>query len=98
MLKGSQRKHLRGLAHGFRPAVQVGKEGLTEAVVAAIDSALESSELIKVQIVAERDERRAIAAAIEERLGCECAGAVGRIVILYRQNPDPKARSVRLPA
>lgn len=97
MLKGSARKHLRGLAHGLRPAVQVGKEGLTEAVVKAIDAAIEASELVKVQIAAERDERLEIAATIEQRLGCECVGTIGRMAILYRQHADPEKRSVRLP-
>jgi RNA-binding protein len=97
MLNGSARKYLRGLAHGLRPAVQVGKEGLTEAVVAAIDAAIEASELVKVQITAEREERRAAAARIEERLSCECVGTVGRMAILFRQHPDPEKRSVRIP-
>ena len=75
MLKGSQRKYLRGVAHGLRPVVQIGKEGLTEAVIRAIDQAIESHELVKVQIFAEREDRTAFAAVIEERLGCECVGA-----------------------
>jgi RNA-binding protein len=94
MLKGSQRTRLRGLAHGYRPAVQVGKAGLTDSVVSAIDDALTASELIKVQIFTARDERQQIAAAIEERLACECAGAVGRMAIFYRQQPDPEKRKI----
>ena len=94
MLKGSQRTRLRGLAHGYRPAVQIGKAGLTDSVVAAIDDALTASELIKVQIFTARGERQQIAAAIEERLDCECAGAVGRMAIFYRQQPDPEKRRI----
>ena len=94
MLKGSQRTRLRGLAHGYRPAVQIGKAGLTDSVVAAIDDALTASELIKVQIFTARRERQQIAAAIEERLDCECAGAVGRMAIFYRQQPDPEKRRI----
>jgi len=94
MLKGSQRTRLRGLAHSYRPAVQVGKAGLTDSVVAAIDGALTASELIKVQIFTARDERQRITAAIEERLSCECAGAVGRMAIFYRQQPDPEKRNI----
>jgi len=96
MLKGSQRTRLRGLAHGYRPAVQIGKAGLTDSVVTAIDDALTASELIKVQIFTARDERQQIAAAIEERLDCECAGAVGRMAIFYRQQPDPEKRHIDL--
>ncbi len=94
MLKGSQRTHLRGLAHGYRPAVQIGKGGLTDSVVAAIDSALTTNELIKVQIFTAREERQQITAAVEERLSCECAGSVGRMAIFYRQQPDPEKRRI----
>ena len=39
-LKGSQRKYLRGLAHSSKPLVQIGREGLSENVLGAIDAAL----------------------------------------------------------
>lgn len=94
MLKGSQRTRLRGMAHGYRPAVQIGKGGLTDSVLAAIDDALTASELIKVQIFTARDERRQISEAIESRLDCECAGTIGRMAIFYRQQPDPEKRII----
>lgn len=96
-LKGSQRKHLRGVAHGYRPAVQIGREGLTEAVLHAIDGALETQELIKLKIAADRGEREQMVPIIEERLGCECVGTVGRMAILYRRQPDPEKRKITLP-
>ncbi len=95
-MKGSQRKHLRGLAHDLRPAVQVGKGGLTDAVMTAISAALDDHELIKVKITAERDERQQAATAIEQRLDCECVGQIGRMAILYRQHPDPEQRKIEL--
>ena len=96
-LKGSQRKFLRGLAHSYRPLVQVGKEGLRESVLRAIDTALEAHELIKLKIAAERDEREQFVPVIEARLNCECVGTVGRIAILYREHPDPEKRKIAVP-
>ena len=96
-LKGSQRKYLRGVAHGYRPVVQIGKEGLSESVVRAIDGALDAHELIKVKIAAERDEREQIVPVIQVRLNCECVGTVGRMAILYRENPDPEKRKIAVP-
>jgi RNA-binding protein len=93
-LKGSQRKYLRGLAHSYNPLVQIGKEGLSENVFAAIDAALEAHELIKVKIAAERAEREKSVPVIEEHLNCECVGTVGRMAILYRQHPDPEKRKI----
>jgi len=96
-LKGSQRKFLRGLAHSYKPLVQVGKEGLRESVLRAIDTALEAHELIKLKIAAERDEREQFVPVIEARLNCECVGTVGRIAILYREHPDPEKRKIAVP-
>lgn len=97
MLTGSQRKFLRGVAHGLHAKAQIGKEGLTDTVVASLDDLLTARELVKVQILAEREERAAIAAALEPRLGCECVGTIGRMAILYRQQPDPERRRIELP-
>lgn len=96
-LKGSQRKYLRGAAHSFKPLVQIGKEGLSEGVVAAIHDALEAHELIKVKIAAERDERERIVPVIEKRLDCECVGTVGRMAIIYREQPDAEKRTIKIP-
>jgi RNA-binding protein len=93
-LNGAQRKFLRGVAHGYKPLVQIGKEGLTDNVFGAIDDAIAAHELIKIKMAAERDEREELVPAIEERLGCECVGAIGRIAILYRENPDPEKRKI----
>ena len=96
-LKGSQRKHLRGIAHGYKPLVRIGKEGLSESVVRAVDDALEAHELIKLKIAAERDERERIVPVIEARLSCECVGTVGRMAILFREQPDPEKRKIAVP-
>ena len=97
-LTGKARKHLRGLAHHYRAAVLVGKEVLTEGVLKTIDEALLGSELIKVQIAADRDERRRMASLIEDATGAECVGQIGRIAILYRRHPDPEKRRIVPPS
>lgn len=97
-LKGSQRKYLRGVAHSYKPMVQIGKEGLSDTVIDAINTALEAHELIKVKIAAERDQREQYVPVIEERVNCECVGTVGRMAILYREHPDPEKRKVAVPA
>ena len=56
-LSGSERKYLRGVAHSYKPMVQIGKEGLSDNVIDAIDTAIGANELIKVKMAAERDER-----------------------------------------
>jgi RNA-binding protein len=82
----------------MRPVVQIGKEGVTEQVLVAIGVALDARELIKVQFLASREQKRELAASIEQRVAAECVGIIGHIAIFYRQQPDPDRRSIHLPA
>jgi RNA-binding protein len=85
-LTGKQRQHLRALAHHLEPVVQVGHEGLTDAVVQQIREALEAHELIKVRVGQEsplgRDE---LAQELEGRGVGQIAQAIGRIVVVWRR-------------
>ena len=54
-LAGSDRRHLRRLAHELEPVVHVGAAGVTESVIAALDRALRDHELVKLRIARERD-------------------------------------------
>ena len=92
MLRGKEKRHLRGLAHHLEPLVQVGKEGVSDAVVDAVRAALDQHELIKIRVLEsapiDRDEA---AEAIAGRCGADVAGTVGRVAILYKRHPkEPK--------
>lgn len=93
-LDGAQRKTLRRLAHPLRPVVQVGAGGLSEAVLLAIERALDDHELIKLKLSGDRDERQTLATQAASRTGSALAGTVGRVAILYRPAADPERRRV----
>ena len=42
-MSGREARALRGQGHHLRPAVFIGKEGLTEAVIKSLESALSSN-------------------------------------------------------
>ena len=86
-LAGYQRKHLRGLAHRLKPLVQVGEAGLSSAVVAATDQALEDHELVKVRLNQPEDKRE-LAQQLAKRSRSVLCGLVGHTVILYRRHPE----------
>ncbi len=98
-LKGFQRKHLRGLAHGLKPVVQIGRDGLTDNVLRAIDEGLFSHELIKTRFneLKEKDLKEATAGDIAARTGSEPVGMIGHTVILYRPQADPEKRRIVIP-
>jgi RNA-binding protein len=91
MLTGKQRRFLRGLGHHLEPVVQVGKDGLSEGLVGALDSALGTHELIKIKLgEAAGSDRGAVGAALAEACGADLVQILGRTVLLYRaRDEDP---------
>ena len=93
-LTGPQRRHLRSLGHHLDPVVQIGKLGLTDSVIVAIDEALERHELVKVRVGTEcPEDRHAIAEQLAPAVKGEVAQVLGRTVLLYRaRKKDPQIK------
>jgi RNA-binding protein len=87
VLTGAQRQRLRGLAHALEAVVQVGKAGVTDAVLRSVDAALTTHELIKVRLH-EPEDKRAAASELAERTSSALAGLIGHTVILFRPHPE----------
>lgn len=88
-LTTKQQQDLKAKAHHLKPVVMIGDKGLTENVLAEIDIALTSHELIKVKINgADRDDRSAMANEIAEKSEACLVQVIGRTLILYRKNLD----------
>lgn len=88
----AERKARRARAHALHPILQLGEKGLTDAVLAEIERALAHHELIKVRAAPlNRDEREVALAAICERTGALAVQHIGKMLIVYRQKPQPEA-------
>lgn len=85
-----EKKKLKAQAHPLNPVVMIGQAGLTDAVIKETNVALDTHELIKIRIRAERDERREISEQICTTTGAELIQSIGQIVVLYRKNLDSK--------
>ncbi len=84
-----QRRALRAKAHHLRPVVAVGTHGLTPAVLREIDVALKAHELIKIRVFSDvRSERDALLATICGELECAPVQHLGKLLIVWRHNPD----------
>jgi len=88
MLTGKQRRYLRSLGHELRPVVQVGKGGLDEGLIKAVDQALTDHELIKLKIGESDVDRHDAATEIATRTKSEVAQVLGYTVLLFRAHPD----------
>lgn len=90
-----QKRYLKGLAHSIKPVVMIGNSGLTDAVLAEIDNALEHHELIKVRVSGqERADRKAMLDHIAHKTGADLVQVIGHIGGFYRPAKEP---SIQLP-
>jgi len=88
-LSERQRRHLRGLAHALKPVVRLGNAGLTPAVRAETDRALEDHELIKVKAAGgDRAARDALFAALARDTGSALVHRIGNVAVLYRPHVE----------
>jgi len=88
-LTGKQKRFLRAEAHALEPVVMVGKEGLTETLLGAVQAALLTHELIKVRVHESSPvERAELALQLPSLTKSELAGQVGRVLILYKRHPQ----------
>jgi RNA-binding protein len=88
-LTGKQKRFLRAEAHALEPVVMVGKEGLTETLLGAVQAALLAHELIKVRVHESSPvERNDVAEQLPTLTKSELAGQVGRVLILYKRHPQ----------
>jgi len=89
VLTGKQRRHLRGLGHELKPIVLVGKDGIDDGLVAAVDQALADHELVKLKVgEAAKLDRHEAADALAKRTHSEVAQVLGNTVLLYRADPE----------
>lgn len=95
-LNAKQRSYLRGLAHHLNPLVQMGKAGLTPAILKEIDRNLSDHELIKVRIACDdRQELASLTQLIASEHNAAIVQVIGHIAIFYRPAEEPK---ISLPA
>ena len=91
-LTNNQKKYLRSLAHDLKPFVMIGQNGLSESVLAEIDSTMLKHELIKIKLrVDNRKEKQQILEKILEFSHAELVQVIGGVLVIYRpfeDNPD----------
>jgi len=88
-LTNAQKRYLRGLAHDLKPVVLVGAKGVTPALVAELDGALEQHELLKIKVAAEdREIRDQWIGELAEQSGAALVGRIGHVAVLYRRRKD----------
>ena len=87
-LTSAEKKQLRGMAQRLKPLVHIGKHGLSETVLAEIETALTKNGLIKIRFEADRDIIKALCSEIPEKTNSEFVGSVGKTAVFFRDMPE----------
>ncbi len=89
-MTSARKKQLKAQAHSLKPIILIGQSGLTESVLTEIDKTLDTHELIKIKIRAEREDRKQISQQIIDVSQAELIQSIGQIIAVYRKNHDKK--------
>jgi|TARA_Y100000389_G_scaffold182739_1_gene199602 RNA-binding protein len=91
-LTNNQKKYLRSLAHDLKPFVMIGQHGLSESVIAEIESTMLKHELIKIKLrVSDREEKQEVINKIIKLSKAELVQVIGGVLVIYKpfeDNPD----------
>lgn len=91
MLTSAQRKYLRAQAHGLKPVVMIGAQGLTEAVIKEVERSLAAHELIKIRVLGDdRDAREAWLTEVCTATGAAPVQHLGKLLLIYRPAETPR--------
>ena len=96
-LTSKQRSHLKRMAHELKPVLHIGKSGVTDSTVEAVQDALSTRELLKVKVldIAPDGALETGDALVKSLDDTHLVQVIGRTLILYR--PDPEQPEIRLP-
>ena len=94
MLTIVEKKQLKSLANTIETRYQVGKNEITSTLLDMLEKALVAKELIKIDVMkATETPVMEIALDLSSKLNAEIVDIIGRVIILYRRNPDkPKIK------
>ncbi|MFO7820320.1 MAG: ribosome assembly RNA-binding protein YhbY [Halanaerobacter sp.] len=88
-MKGKQRAYLRGEANSMNVMLQIGKDGITEAVIEQVEETIDSKELIKIRVLDNSLYNTKDAAyEIAEAVDAEVIQVIGSVIVLFKQAED----------
>ena len=87
-MTSKERAKLRAEANGLDPIFQIGKEGVTDAVIAQIEDTFNTRELFKIKVHLESapESPKEIAQKLAEATGCDVIQVIGGTIFVFRIN------------
>jgi len=95
-LTNPQIRKLKGLAQRLDPSLHLGRAGLSDALLRAVNEELDRHELIKLRFDACKDQRKELAPQIATQSNSQLVWIVGHVAVFYREQADPEKRKIQL--
>ncbi len=92
MISQSEKKRFRAIAHRLKPVVTISGNGLSESVISELERALADHELIKIKVIADRDERGELTTSLCTQTNATLVQSIGSIAVIYRSSPKPNPK------
>lgn len=87
MLNARDKKILRAQAQRYRSLFQIGKDGISDNLIATLDDSLRAHELVKLNLLKTAPLSTAEAAAmLAQATDSELVHSIGRTFVLYRRS------------
>lgn len=97
-MTSKQRAFLRSLAMTMQPIVTIGKNGVTDCVIAEINNLLECKELLKISVLNNCDlSAKEVAESLGEALSATIVQTVGNKITLFRVSKKDDVKHIQLP-
>lgn len=88
-LTDTQRRYLRSQCHHLKPVILLGNKGVTDGVLAELDSTLDHHELVKIKLSGgDRDSRQQQLDALLASSHAELVHQIGHVVSVFRRNDE----------
>ncbi len=89
-MTSKERAALRAQANSLDVLFQVGKGGISEALIEQTNDALKARELIKLKVLTETSpvSTREAADEIAAKTGSDVVQVIGGVIVLYKENPE----------
>lgn len=94
-MTGKERAQWRAQANHLEPLFQVGKGGMSDALIKQTDDALRARELIKVKVLLESSPitPRETADELAKATGADVIQVIGGVIVLHRESPELKEKA-----
>jgi len=99
-INGKQTRFLRGLGHHLSPLVHIGKDGISDTVIASVIETVLAHELIKVKLQNScPTERNEVGEILRDKTGAVVVQILGKTILLYKENKKRKLDDkIKLPS